>query len=149
MIKITDAFLGEHGVFYALFDRLVEELPTDSIEVLRGKASLLTAALEPHARLEDELLFVTVEEEAGIGVGPVETMRAEHEAIEGVLQRAVAATEPAPAREMLLEVIHLARAHFLKEEEVAFPMAEEVLGAESLTRLGKEWARARGVVQAS
>jgi iron-sulfur cluster repair protein YtfE (RIC family) len=146
MIKITDAFLGEHGVFYALFDRLVEDLRTDNrIEVLRGKALLLAAALGPHARLEDELLFATVEEQAGTGVGPVEAMRAEHEEIERVLRSVAAATEPARASEMLLEAIHLARAHFLKEEQVAFPMAEEALGCENLTRLGREWAHARGV----
>lgn len=149
-MKVTDAFLGEHGVFYAQFDRLEEALPTeDRIEVLHGKASLLAEALAPHARLEDDLLFAAVEEKAGKGFGPVSTMRAEHEEIEGALRSVAAATDPDRARETLLEVIHLARSHFLKEERVAFPMAEEVLGAEYLQRLGEEWARARGVVLAS
>ena len=150
MTKITDAFLGEHGVFYAQFDQLEAALPTENrIEVLRGSASLLAAGLEPHARLEDDLLFAAMENKAGVGLGPASTMRAEHEEIEGALRRAVVATDPARARETLLEAIHLARAHFLKEEQVAFPMAEEVLGAEDLRRLGGEWARARGVVLAS
>ena len=149
-MKITDAFLGEHGVFYAQFDRLEEALPTeDRIEVLRGKASLLAAALAPHARLEDDLLFAAVEEKVGTGFGPVSTMRAEHEEIEGALRSVADASDPKRARETLLEVILLARSHFLKEERVAFPLAEEVLGAENLERLGEEWARARGVVLAS
>lgn len=148
-MKITDAFLGEHGVFYAQFDRLEEALPTETrIAVLRGHASLLAAGLEPHARLEDELLFAAMEKKAGTGVGPASTLRNEHEEIEGALRMVAAATDPARAREALLDAIHLARAHFLKEEQVAFPMAEEVLGAEDLRRLGGEWARARGVVLA-
>jgi iron-sulfur cluster repair protein YtfE (RIC family) len=145
--KITDAFLGEHGVFYAQFDKLEEALPNENrIEVLRGSASLLAAGLEPHARLEDDLLFAAMENKTGAGLGLVSTMRVEHEEIEGALRSVAVGTDPARAREMLLEAIHLARAHFLKEEQVAFPMAEEVLGAEDLMRLGGEWARARGVV---
>jgi iron-sulfur cluster repair protein YtfE (RIC family) len=149
-MKITDAFLGEHGVFYAQFDRIERELETDEpVEVLRGEALLLAAALAPHARLEDDLLFAVLEEKAGPEAGPISTMRAEHEEIEGALRRATAATARERAREALLEAIDLARAHFLKEEQAAFPMAEEVLGEESLERLGEEWASARGVFLAS
>ena len=149
-MKITDALLGEHGVFYAQFDRIEKELETeDRVEVLRGEALLLAAALAPHARLEDDLLFALLEENAGSELGPVSTMRAEHAEIESALRRATVATERKRAREALLEVIHLSRAHFLKEEQAAFPMAEEVLGTERLERLGEEWGSARGVFLAS
>ena len=149
-MKITDALLGEHGVFYAQFDRIEKELETgEGVEVLRGEALLLAAALAPHARLEDDLLFGVLEEKAGPEAGPVSTMRAEHAEIEAALDRATGAPEQERVREALLEAIHLARAHFLKEEQAAFPMAEEVLGPERLERLGAECASARGVFLAS
>ena len=148
-MKVTDAFLGEHGVFYAQFDRLEETvLSEDRIDVLRGQAALLASALAPHAKLEDDLLFGAMDRIASAGSGPTAIMRAEHEAIEVALQGLESSTDTKAAREMFLEAIHLARSHFLKEESVAFPMAEEVLGRETLERLGEEWARARGVVLA-
>ena len=150
MIKITDAFLGEHGVFYAQFDKLEQGLSKENrIDVLREAASLLAAALEPHARLEDELLFGAVEKETGADRGPAPAMHAEHEEIEEAIRGVTVAIDPTRARDMLLEAIHIARAHFLREEQMIFPMAEQVLGAEELRRLGREWARRRGVVLAS
>jgi hemerythrin-like domain-containing protein len=146
-MKVTDALLGEHGVFYAQFDRLEETMPSeDRVEVLRGQAALLASALAPHARLEDDLLFGAMDGVVGAGSGPTEVMRAEHEEIEAALRALESMTDANAARATFLEAIHLARVHFLKEESVAFPSAEEVLGAETLERLGEEWARARGVV---
>ena len=148
-MKVTDALLGEHGVFYAQFDRLEETVRSeDRIGVLRGQASLLASALAPHAKLEDDLLFAAVDGIAGAESGPTAMMRAEHEEIEAALRSVETTTDVNVARETILEAIHLARSHFLKEEGVAFPMAEEVLGKEALDRLGIEWARARGVVLA-
>jgi hemerythrin-like domain-containing protein len=82
----------------------------------------------------------------GAGSGPTEVMRAEHEEIEAALRALESMNDANAARATFLEAIHLARVHFLKEERVVFPSAEEVLGAETLERLGEEWARARGVV---
>ncbi len=57
-MKITDALLGEHGAFYAQFDRLEETLPHTTLAgEVREQAALLAAALVSHAQLEDTLLF--------------------------------------------------------------------------------------------
>lgn len=53
-MRITDAFLGEHGVFYAQFDHLESLLTTGpSAECVREQAGLLASALAPHAQLEN------------------------------------------------------------------------------------------------
>jgi hypothetical protein len=146
-MRITDALLGEHGVFYAQFDRLEETLPSeDGLEAMRAQASMLAAALGPHARLENVLLFAAVEERLGVAAGPMAVMREEHDEIETALARAERATDADRARDDLLEVVRLARAHFEKEERVAFALAERALGEAELERLGEAWARERSVV---
>ncbi len=144
-MKITDALLGEHGAFYAQFDRLEETLPhTTSVGEIREQAALLAAALVSHAQLEDTLLFERMRA-AGGDEGLLSTMEAEHTEIAGMLTRAQGSKEVSVAREELLEAVALARDHFAKEEQIAFPLAENILGAVGLTALGARWSARREV----
>lgn len=144
-MKITDAFLGEHGVFYAQFDEFEKALHDDDLECVRQRAALIGAALEPHAALENELLFDAMEKKAGGVLPPVAVMRDEHARIEGALHAIRATDELGRARELLRDMIETARAHFRKEELVAFPLAEELLDPLALRQLGELWARRRSV----
>jgi len=72
-------------------------------------------------------------------------MRAEHEEIDRHLSELRSAEDEATARRSLLHALSLAREHFAKEEQVLFPLAENLLGDEELARLGAEWATRRGV----
>jgi hemerythrin-like domain-containing protein len=143
-MKITDAFLGEHGVFYAQFDHLEQVLAVPmELERVRGLARMLASALAPHAHMEDELLFDSLgDEHRG---GAIAAMYEEHDEIEGLIHEAIDGTDAAAVRELLLEVIRMAREHFLKEEQIAFPMAEELLGEATLRELGARWAEHRAV----
>jgi iron-sulfur cluster repair protein YtfE (RIC family) len=143
-LKITDGLLGEHALFYPLFDRaaaLVAESGTltEVIQVL----ALLTPAILSHAEIEDELLFPELER-AGIGEMPVRVMRSEHEDIDALIQRVRRARAHAEARETFLELLELLEDHFRKEETVLFPMSRK-LGDDTLERLGCEWERRRGL----
>jgi hemerythrin-like domain-containing protein len=100
-------------------------------------------ALAPHAHMENELLFDAVGEEHRTGA--IAAMYEEHEEIEGLIHQAIDAANAAVATELLLEAIRLAREHFLKEEQIAFPMAEELLGPATLETLGERWAERRAV----
>ena len=144
-MKITDALLGEHGAFYAQFDRLEETLPhTTAAAEVREQAALLAAALVTHARLEDALLFDRMRS-AGADEGLLDTMEAEHTTIAGLLNSAQGSQVASAAREDLLEAVALAREHFSKEERLAFPLAERALGAGVLTELGVSWSNRRDV----
>lgn len=144
-MKITDALLGEHGAFYAQFDRLEETIPhTTSVGEVREQAALLAAALVSHAQLEDTLLFERMRA-AGGDEGLLSTMEAEHTEIAGLLTRAQGSQDVSVAREELLEAVTLARDHFAKEEQIAFPLAESLLGAAGLTALGARWSARREV----
>jgi iron-sulfur cluster repair protein YtfE (RIC family) len=140
-MKLTEALLGEHGVFYAQFGHLERTLPaTTTLAEVQAPAALLAAGLATHARLEDELLFTKLDPS-----GPVAVMRREHEQIEGDLSRAQEVSDLAQAQQLVLHAVQVARDHFIKEEEVLFPMAEQTLGEEALRELGTQWARERQV----
>lgn len=145
-MRITHALLGEHGVFYAQFDHLEEILPAESrLECVRHHAALLAAALVSHAEMENDLLFGPLEAALGGGGGPPAAMREEHEEIESRLDEVGEEADLDQARNGLLEAIRLARSHFEKEERIAFPLAESVLGDRALQERGSEWADRRNV----
>ncbi len=145
-MKITDAFLGEHGAFYAQFDYLEKVVPVaETLVQLQSPAALVAAALETHARLEDELLFSALDPHMG-QMGPLTVMRMEHEEIENILARVQEVQDLVEAQRLVLNVIQVARDHFAKEEQILFPAADHMLGVESLAQLGKQWATQRRVV---
>lgn len=145
-MKITDALLGEHGVFYAQFDRLEADLPRAATAAeVREQAALLSSALVSHAHLEDELLFDRLGSVPAADPGLLAVMAEEHERIAGALRRAQATSDVEAGRALLLEAVAEARAHFAKEERAVFPLAESLLGATVLEELGASWARRRAV----
>ncbi|GMU67544.1 MAG: hypothetical protein AMXMBFR36_38180 [Acidobacteriota bacterium] len=136
---------------------IVEELLADHLK-LRAAMSELEAGrvtreslarfvhdLLTHARLEDDLLFRSLEGSLPADHGPLAVMRAEHEEIEGRLARLDGADpgEQDLAGE-LKRLVAVAREHFLKEEEVLFGFARRLIDAERLRALGAELAERRG-----
>jgi hemerythrin-like domain-containing protein len=144
-MKLTDALLGEHGAFYALFDE-IESLASvaGTHTQVQSATAVLNALVMSHASLEDQLLFATLEPHLG-GTGPLEVMREEHEEIERALDRIEDATTLEEAADLVRSALTLARSHFQKEERVLFRMAEQLLDEKTLVRLGRTWASARGV----
>lgn len=143
-MRLTDALLGEHGAFYAQFDRL-EALPAGlTVAEVREQAALLASALVSHADLEDELLFERMRSAGGDG-GLLDAMEEEHRIIAGHLQRAQGSGDASKAMDALLEGVAVAREHFAREERMAFPLAERLLQGQALSDLGAEWSRRRGV----
>lgn len=143
-MKLTDALIGEHGAFYSLFDE-IEEIATreEAIAVILGATAVLGAMVDAHAALEDDLLFVALEPHLGADAGPLAVMRSEHDEMIRLLERIEDAADVDEAARLVEEALKAARSHFLKEEQVLFPLAEQLLGEETLTRLGKDWAAAR------
>ncbi|HEY0672455.1 MAG TPA: hemerythrin domain-containing protein [Longimicrobiales bacterium] len=144
-MKITDAFLGEHAVFYAQFEECETMLDRSNLDSLKHAAAVIASALESHAELEDKLLFGPLATYSDGEPGIFQLMEEEHTAIANFLGAIAAAKDAGRASELLSEMIAAARAHFEKEEQVAFPRVEQLLGADELRRLGRDWSAARGV----
>ena len=145
-MKLTDALLGEHAVFYILFDQ-VEELAgvEGSMAQIRAATTVLAAIVESHAGLEEELLFQALEPFLGRDAGPLAVMRAEHEEIARLLWRIEEADQEHEAIVAVEAALAHCREHFGKEEQVLFPMALELLDEDTLLRLGQSWAASRAV----
>ncbi|MBI3914701.1 MAG: hemerythrin domain-containing protein [Chloroflexi bacterium] len=163
-MKITAALLGEHGVFYAQFDFIEQAIADANLATIQSLGAMLAAALVPHAMMENEVFFPAIEGRIGEG-GPTTVMRMEHqeieerlrelsdfkgahEDIEGALARLPATRDADAARRVMKDVVLAACEHFAKEENILFPMAEQMLDARALEEMGAEWATRRGVVLA-
>lgn len=146
-MKITDALLGEHAIFYAQFEYLEKSIPwAKDLTLVKSLGAMLTAALAPHAHMEDELLFVPLEAHINPEFGPLAVMRMEHNEIESSLVRLQELQDLAEAKNLLLHALQTARAHFAKEEQVLFQMAGQMLEANKLVQLGEKWAERRQVM---
>ena len=145
-MKITDALLGEHGVFYGLMRHVEEAAPLwDDTSETRAAAAMLVSVLKTHADLEDEILFHLLEPDLGKQNSILSILRIQHEEIEVTLAKVIETELAARARELLLCTLDLIRDHFEREERDLFPEAERLLGPDRLIRLGAQWAERRGV----
>lgn len=144
-MKITHALLGEHAVLYALLDRVTSgALRQASLDAWREFLSVLQGTLATHAQLEDALLFPALEKH-GLDTGPLPVMRAEHAEIERLISAALAADTAARAADHAGAMAQLTVEHFIKEEQVLFVMAQQLLGDAQLEQLGARWATERDV----
>ena len=144
-VKLTDALLGEHGVFYALFDQIeAVTAAATSVAQIQGATVTLSAVILSHAHLEEELLFPALETHMG-RTGPLAVMRTEHDEIKDALRQIEEAQNFDDGADCVAHALSILRDHFQKEEEVLFSMARQLLDEETQTRLGKAWAEARRV----
>lgn len=144
-MKLTDALLGEHAVFYGLFDRIEEMASTEGLAVpIQSAMLILNSLVMSHAAIEEELLFPALVAKLGPG-GEIEEMRSEHDELERALEQIEDTEQFNEAAELTLRALSLARAHFKKEEEELFHIALRTLDEEELTRLGAYWAASRNV----
>lgn len=144
-MKLTDALLGEHGVFYAFFDRIEATAATaTSVAQIREATVALSAVVLSHAKLEEELLFPALETHMGT-TGPLAVMRNEHDEIERAFRRIEAARNLDEGTEGVAHALSILRDHFQKEEAVLFSIARQTLDEEMQIKLGKAWAKARRV----
>ena len=144
-MKITDAFLGEHAVFYAQFSECEDMIARVDLAGVKHAAGVIASALATHADLEDTLLFQPLAARADVGESIFQIMDEEHRTIGALLVEIARTHDPERGRDLLMDMIHAAREHFLKEEQIAFPLAERLLGVAELDRLGVAWSEARNV----
>ncbi len=144
-MHLTDALLGEHAVFYALFaqiDDLLED--AGSARELAAALALVRPALVSHAKLEDELLFPALSR-SGQPSGPVPVMQSEHDQIDKLLARIETIEDLDVMRTTVASLLELVREHFLKEEHVLLPMADDLFDDNTQHSLALQWAKLRDV----
>jgi hemerythrin-like domain-containing protein len=135
----------------------------EALPVLRRIGRLMETRLAQHARKEDAVLFPAMEAVIGAESGPTQVMRWEHKAIheQGALLRRTLSelndvehpkieSGGARLRELAAdgrdaealrvtadEIIRLLDAHFAKEEQILFPMAETILDPAAIEAISR------------
>jgi iron-sulfur cluster repair protein YtfE (RIC family) len=141
----------------------------EALPVLNRVGRLMETRLAAHARKEDDGLFPALEAIFGAQGGPTVVMRREHQDIHAqgellrqtlhelnevehprieaggerlrALARAGGSAEACQATAE--EILRLVDLHFQKEEQILFPMAEQLLDEAQLSALGAEFEAAR------
>lgn len=133
MRPVTDAMTADHRHCDDDFVA-VEAAAGDAPWAEVGAAvERFVTAMEQHFGIEEETLFPAFERRTGMTEGPTRMMRVEHtqmRALFATLREAVADED----RETLLgeceTLLVLMQQHNLKEEEILYPMCDQVLGAD-------------------
>jgi len=137
-------FSMEHEQALAALDRLERAAtalahgdPAEPhLRTVREVCETLTTTVREHNEHEERALFPLLGEGA-----PCEPFRQEHVTLRELELRLAAALEgPAPERDIppvARALVELLRVHIQREDDVLFPMARAVLGAEGLERVAK------------
>jgi len=115
---------------------------------LRDKVERFVKELDVHSRREEDVLFEMMAKHIGREVGPIAVMEYEHDTAKGLLKQflqAARAVDGVIEREQAIRIADdaisaaaILSQHFLKEEQVLFPMAEQLLSTEEKRTLQEE-----------
>ncbi|MFC4184309.1 hemerythrin domain-containing protein [Saccharococcus thermophilus] len=149
----------EHGPLRELKQRMFElaqEIVGDEEErnwkerllVLRESVQALVTELDPHSEREEGVLFPMMAQYIGRTFGPIAVMEYEHDQAKQRLASFLTKTAELPEtvdRESaaalaneVIEAYHILAEHFMKEENVLFPMAERLLSDEEKEELAEK-----------
>ncbi|RSK52357.1 hemerythrin domain-containing protein [Bacillus canaveralius] len=137
----------EHPPLIQLLDELVElskkvedsDQKQDVFAILTEKVKAFFSKLERHSEKEEGILFKMMEVYLGKGTGPIAVMEHEHEQAKSMIRGFLNKTEgdgPLSTEEMHACTAFIRKAysilvdHFAKEENVLYPMAENLFTKE-------------------
>lgn len=121
----------------------------EPLAALRAKVQAFADRLEPHSDLEEGILFPLMAKYIGRETGPIYVMEYEHDQAKGnlrvFLERSAESDAPVTALQAAEIASYAAAAHtiltehFMKEENILFPMAENLLSAEDKQLLAEKF----------
>lgn len=139
---------GEHPPLWKQMEELAESARrigndadtgdrTEALRALEERVGSFVEELELHSKREEEVLFPLMARYIGRETGPIAVMEYEHEQAKARLaeflsgmEKLEGSVEADAARRIAGEVeaaVQILSDHFLKEENVLFPMAERIL----------------------
>ena len=133
MSTIMDFLGNDHRACDDLFASAEVAVAQKNWDSARSLFERFQTAMAHHLAMEEEVLFPAFEARTGMRTGPTEVMRMEHAQMRGLLQEmAGAVTNADESRYLgLSETLNmLMQQHNLKEENMLYPMSDQVLGDE-------------------
>jgi hemerythrin-like domain-containing protein len=127
-------FLGsDHRACDDLFASAEAAAAQQNWDSARSLFGQFNAAMARHLAMEEEVLFPAFESRTGMRSGPTEVMRMEHAQMRALLQEmadAVAAGNQGRFLGLSETLNMLMQQHNLKEENMLYPMSDQVLAGE-------------------
>ena len=136
---VNEALSWDHDRLEELESAAFENRRSGDLAAARELFCEFAAGLRRHIGFEEDVVFPSFEERAGMlpEEGPTAVMRAEHREIETLLGRIEAAIgEPDSDAEALRRDLKMVLdEHNFKEEQVLYPVADELLGGAEADRV--------------
>lgn len=133
MGSIESTMGGDHARCDELFTSAEEAVSDSDWEEGAARFAAFSEATERHFRMEEEVLFPAFEGATGSTDGPTQIMRSEHTQMRDLLFRMSAAVQNQDQDEYLgysETLLIIMQQHNAKEEQMLYPMADQVLGPE-------------------
>ncbi|WP_235832740.1 hemerythrin domain-containing protein [Gottfriedia acidiceleris] len=118
----------------ALINESLLENKLKKLEELLSKVMTFIAILDPHSQKEEGHLFELMAKHIGRENGPIAVMEMEHDQAKSLIRQFLTKTEVISINSnfdeicnLVIEAYHVLTSHFMKEEQVLFPMAQYIL----------------------
>ncbi|GAB6044037.1 hemerythrin domain-containing protein [Endothiovibrio diazotrophicus] len=131
MTRISPMMHDDHQRCDALFATAEEAVSDQRWDDAGVAFSAFREATLHHFAMEEEVLFPSFEEASGNGGGPTEMMRYEHRQMRGLMEemaQGASGMDGALYLGAAETLLMLMQQHNLKEEQILYPMTEQLLG---------------------
>jgi len=132
-MQITDFMGDDHRRCDLIFASAEESVSKGDWSSAESNNRRFLEAMEHHFRMEEEMLFPRFEEVSGHAMGPTEMMRHEHRQMRQLFEQMNQAVSAQSADDYLgasETLLILMQQHNAKEEQMLYPMSDQVLAGE-------------------
>jgi len=137
-MSIAAYLTEEHRACDELLAACEEEVTRGDWLTIASSWQALVSALLAHFAAEEEHLFPAFEEKTALAAGPTRVMRMEHDQMRELFtagNEALAQRDAETLTSLLETLLIMNQQHNLKEENVLYPLCDQVLGPEFATCL--------------
>ncbi|MBI1990651.1 MAG: hemerythrin domain-containing protein [Betaproteobacteria bacterium] len=135
MDQLTAPLVADHRHCDGLFATAEDAAQRTDWAACRERFDAFRAAMLQHFEIEENVLFPAFEQATGMTMGPTATMRSEHAQMRDLLENMTAVIAAGRRDDYLglSETLLLyMQQHNLKEENVLYPMSDQVLAASGI-----------------
>jgi hemerythrin-like domain-containing protein len=140
METISQFLSSDHHRCDDLFATAEEATGSRDWEKVAGESGKFLDSMRHHFAMEEEVLFPAIEERTGMSMGPTQVMRMEHQQMRQLFDAMAQAVENRDQDDFLGQtdtLLVLMQQHNLKEEQILYRMADEVLSGDAAQVIGR------------
>ncbi len=131
-LTIVSILLVEHRMLREMMEAMSDWIMSGiSIRAMQERAHVISVALDTHARREEQELFNMLSSRSPAARHLVDMMELVHQEVRDLFEEIETASDPVSRMWTILE---MTEAHFVREEQEVFPLAEQLLTAQELAR---------------